>query len=194
LLGQFDSTLVSHSSTRRASIPASPERTVNSLPPERVEHIQAPPSELSWTLLNENPEQAANTARDLPPSDLRTEWLRIIANDWTLANPTAALQWGNQNLNSEDREKFLTTATVALAKTCPDQAAALIATELSPSDLQTETALAILSTWFDADPSMAFGWAAEFPETLRPRAIQTLQSRASPREFAEGLPDGGAEN
>src|SRR4051794_40510653 len=82
----------------RASVPASHKRTTNMREPkprERTYYTVAvaliPSSELTWESISENPEQAANTARDFPAGDLRDEWLRIVANEWTRIDAQSAL-------------------------------------------------------------------------------------------------------
>src|ERR1051325_10099454 len=52
----------------------------------------------SWDFIRENPKIAADLANNFMPGELRDEWLRIIANEWTRDDPGKALAWARLNL------------------------------------------------------------------------------------------------
>jgi hypothetical protein len=97
---------------------------------------------------------AANaTNLDLPAGALRTDLFNTIATNWAYDDPSALLNWANQNLQGSTYNKAVTTAIQQLSASDP-QSAWNYAQQLSGS-VAGQAQAVVLSTWASQQPAQA---------------------------------------
>ena len=104
--------------------------------------------------------------------------LRSIVWDWTVKNSDESLAWANQLSDSERQQSAVATIAMALARTDPTAAAAVVAT-MPAGEKKKNTVSNLAYQWALVDSGAATEWAGALtPDDGREQALAEIQ-RAS---------------
>jgi hypothetical protein len=101
--------------------------------------------------------------------------LEQLMQQWAAQDFSSAHEWITQQAPSEQRDELLAHIAFTQSRTAPEEAARLVAEEISSGDTQVEAAIWVLSQWALSDPKGALAWLKQFPEgSIRDRAQREI--------------------
>ena len=125
-----------------------------------------------------DPPQALALAESLGGSHTRNV-LENVTQQWAEHDTPAAYAWAASKPAGEERDQLLGRIAYVESKTKPEDAARLVALQISPGATQDEAAISVLYQWSVRDASAAMAWAQSFPEgSFRERAIKEVEGAA----------------
>lgn len=138
---------------------------------------------LTWAELD--PRAAAEMAR----------WRRLprgiteaVVQRWGKKDFASAVNWAKRLEAGAEREGILARIFVGHAETNPEEAAAMVSSELRPGTAQAEAAISVLYLWLPRDAAAATQWVSRFPAgDLRARAENEIAGYLKPREEDSSL-------
>ena len=105
--------------------------------------------------------------------------LENVTQQWAEQDTSAAYAWAASKPPGEERDQLLGRIAYTESKTKPDDAARLVALQISPGATQDEAAISVLYQWSIQDVKAAMAWAQSFPEgSFRDRAIKEVEGVA----------------
>jgi hypothetical protein len=108
-----------------------------------------------------------------------TNVLENVTQQWAEQDTSAAYAWAASKPAGEERNQLLGRIAFVESKTKPEDAARLVALEISPGATQDEAAISVLYQWCARDVNAAMAWAQSFREgSLRDRAIKEVEGVA----------------
>jgi thioredoxin-like negative regulator of GroEL len=100
-----------------------------------------------------------------------------MAQQWASQDMQAASAWALAKPAGGQRDRLLQHIALAESKTDPNQAAQLVAQQISPGQFQNEAAVSVVYQWAQQDAKAALTWAESFPAgDLRDRAIKEVKN------------------
>jgi hypothetical protein len=103
--------------------------------------------------------------------------LGTMAQLWVGQDMQAASAWALAKPAGGQRDRLLQHIALAESKTDPNQAAQLVAQQISPGQFQNEAAVSVVYQWAQQDAKAALTWAESFPAgDLRDRAIKEVKN------------------
>lgn len=125
-----------------------------------------------------DPPQALALAESLGGSHTRNV-LENVTQQWAEHDTAAAYAWAANKPAGEERDQLLGRIAYVESKTKPEDAARLVALQITPGATQDEAAISVLYQWSVRDASAAMAWAQSFPEgSFRERAIKEVEGAA----------------
>jgi hypothetical protein len=105
--------------------------------------------------------------------------LENVTQQWAEQDALAAYAWAVNKPAGKERDRLLGRIAYVESKTHPEDAARLVALQISPGATQDEAAISVLYQWTTRDADAAMAWAQSFPEgNLRDRAIKEVEGAA----------------
>jgi hypothetical protein len=96
---------------------------------------------------------------------------------WAERDEQSAFTWASAKPPGEGRDRLLQRIALVQATTDPEQAAQMIAEQISPGSIQNEAAISVLYQWAHQNAAAALAWAQSFPAgDFRDRAIREVQN------------------
>src|SRR5436190_3787310 len=142
---------------------------------ERIGAVAATATEAIRT----SPREALALARELSPSEARTELITHAAGEWAIQSPQDAADWGLQIEDRELRQHVLGSIATSWGETDPAAAAGFALETLAPNRTLDDALVAIVQRWAQKDPAEATKWVSTFPQgPLREAALENVQSLA----------------
>lgn len=114
--------------------------------------------------------------------------LEKLAGQWAVVDLAAAITWaGNQPGDEEERRDLIMKGIASVwAQTSPEDAAHLVATQMTPEKVQFEAAMVIVGRWAVRDYDQASAWVDLFPEgPIQERAKEELSKALTNRPPSE---------
>ena len=102
--------------------------------------------------------------------------LENLTAQWAAQEPAEALAWAKQENDIAYRDRLLARVAFATASDDPEEAACIVADDMTPGPRQAEAALSVLHQWSLRDAGAATAWVATFQAgALRERAMQEIE-------------------
>jgi len=126
-----------------------------------------------------NPPQALALAERLGGSH-EMSVMENVTQLWAEQDQQAAYSWAVSRPPGQQRDLLLGRIAFVESKSSPEEAAKLVALEISAGAAQNEAAMSVLNQWAAKDANAALSWAQSFPEgNLRDRAINEVKGVAN---------------
>ncbi len=108
-----------------------------------------------------------------------------FAHQWAEKDFLPALAWILAHSHGAQRDALLAQLAFVKALNAPFDAAALVANEVQPGEVQNEAVISVVHQWAQRDLTAATSWVGQFPDgPLRERAILELTGIAQYRQSA----------
>jgi len=102
--------------------------------------------------------------------------LENLTAQWATHDLQASHDWVLQQEPGEWRDGLMERVAFIGSQSNPVAAARIVTQEMTPGQIQTETAISVLHQWALRDVNAAAAWAATFPEgPLRQRAMNDIE-------------------
>jgi len=121
----------------------------------------------------------------LPPSSERDSLLIHVARQWAATDPSEAVIWADRVPDTALRERLISAVAIASATKDPSAAAFLIATNLTPGQMQDQAAVSIAQRWVQTDAEGAASWISLFPDADVKRAALSALTSLQPEPETE---------
>lgn len=103
--------------------------------------------------------------------------LENLAQQWAEQDMQATYEWASAKPTGEAKDRLLGRIALVESKHNPEEAARLVAEQISPGTVQDEAAISVIHQWALRDASAAMTWVQSFPESnLRYKAILEVQN------------------
>jgi hypothetical protein len=100
-----------------------------------------------------------------------------VVQQWTERDLAAAQAYVSNLPRSPDRDRLVARVALVESKTHPADAATEVAQQISPGEIQTDAAIAVLHQWLRQDRKAALAWMDTFPKgEVRDRALDEIDA------------------
>lgn len=127
-----------------------------------------------------NVQQAIQIVEQQGLDTRREVMLGNLAEQWATNDFPGALDWAENYPPGDSRDNLLLHIVLTESRAHPQEAADIVATQITTGNIQEEAAYSVVDTWAWQDLAAAKSWVNQFPEgELKERALNQISRIAS---------------